>query len=98
MSDPVGVVVKITARDDAVAAIASIVRVLAAKSRDEKGCVRYEVLQDMKERNIFVLVEEWASVDDLDAHNQTPHFHEAVTKARPLLAKPLEVGRYATIG
>ncbi len=34
----------------------------------------------------------------LDAHNKTAHFHEAVTKSQPLLGKPLEVGRYLTIG
>jgi quinol monooxygenase YgiN len=98
MSDPVRVVVKIASRADVVADIAAIVLALAAKSREEKGCVSYEVLQDMNERTIFVLVEEWESLAALDAHNRTPHFHEAVVKAGPLLAKPLEVGRYATIG
>jgi len=34
----------------------------------------------------------------LDAHNQTPHFHEAVSSAAPLLSAPLEVGRYTAIG
>jgi len=46
----------------------------------------------------FFLIEEWTSVGALDAHNKTAHFHEAVGKSQPLLAKPLEVGRYATIG
>ena len=97
MSDPVRVVVKVVARDDAVAEVTAIVQVLCAKSREENGCVAYDVLQDMNARTIFMLVEEWASVAALDAHNRTPHFHEAVTKAGPLLAKPLEVGRYVTI-
>jgi len=98
MSDGVRVVVKIVAKKEAIADIESIVLVLAEKSRKESGCIAYDVLQDLEDPTVFVLIEEWASVSALDAHNRTPHFHEAVTKSAPLLAKPLEVGRYAAIG
>jgi quinol monooxygenase YgiN len=98
MSEAVRVVVKIVARSDAVEQIRSIVLVLAEKSRKESGCVSYDVVQDMSQPENFVLIEEWASVSALDAHNRTPHFHEAVTKSAPLLAKPLDVGRYVAIG
>jgi quinol monooxygenase YgiN len=98
MNDAVHVVVKIVARTDAIEQIRSIVLALAEASRKEAGCIRYEVVQDMAQPEIFVLIEEWASVSALDAHNRTPHFHEAVTKSAPLLAKPLDVGRYVAIG
>ena len=98
MSDAVRVVVKVVALADTIADITAIVQQLAAQSRKETGCVRYEVLQDLGNAEIFFLVEEWISMAALDAHNKTAHFHEAVTKSQPLLAKPLEVGRYATIG
>ena len=98
MSDAVRVAVKVVARTEAIAEITTIVLKLAAQSRKETGCVGYEVLQDMSNAEILVLIEEWTSVAALDAHNKTAHFHEAVSKSQPFLAKPLEVGRFVAIG
>jgi quinol monooxygenase YgiN len=98
MADSVRVVVKIIARADAAQAMKAIVLKLTDRSRKEAGCIRYEALQDQSTPDRFVLVEEWSSAAALDAHNRTPHFHEAVSAAAPLLAAPLEVGRYTMIG
>ena len=98
MAGGVRVIVKVCARPDSIAAIRSIVLELTAQSRKEKGCVRYDVLQNMAEPGVFMLVEEWESVAALDAHNTTPHFHAAVAAAIPHLAKELDVGRYTAIG
>jgi quinol monooxygenase YgiN len=97
MSEAVRVVVKVVARTETIPEITAIVRRLAAQSRKETGCVSYHVLQDPSNTETFLLVEEWSSAAALDAHNQTPHFHEAVTKSQPLLGRPLEVGRYMAI-
>jgi len=98
MNNSVRVVVNILARTDAAEAIKSIVLRLTDRSRKETGCISYEALQDQSAPEHFVLVEEWSSTDALDAHNRTPHFHEAVVAAGPLLAAPLQVGRYSAIG
>ena len=98
MGNPVRVVVKVIARADAAEAMKSIVLTLADRSRRENGCISYEALQDQAAPERFVLIEEWDSAAALDAHNRTPHFHEAVAAAGPLLAAPLEVGRYTAIG
>ena len=98
MGDGVRVVVFIHARPDAAEAMKEIALTLADRSRKETGCISYEVLQDKAAPGRFVLVEEWSSTAALDAHNQTPHFHQAVSSAAPLLAAPLEVGRYAAVG
>jgi quinol monooxygenase YgiN len=92
------VVVKVVARAEAVTDIRAIVLALAEKSRHENGCTVYDVLQNMAEPEVFLLVEEWESLAALEAHNKTAHFHEAVAKSAALLARPLEVGRYAAIG
>lgn len=98
MKNSVRVVVKVVARPDAVADVRSIVRVLAEKSRGETGCAAYDVLQDFSQPAVFLLVEQWDSIAALEAHNNTPHFHEAVAKSAALLAAPLELGRYTVIG
>ena len=95
---PVHVVVKVVARAEALSDIRAIVLTLAEKSRAETGCTSYEVIQNLAEPETFLLVEEWESIAALEAHNKTPHFHEAVAKSASFLAKPLDVGRYGRIG
>jgi len=97
MGSSVWVAVRVVARPDAAVAMKSIVTKLRDSSRKENGCISYEALQDQSAPERFVLVEEWLSADALDAHNRTPHFHEAVAAAGPLLAAPLEVSRYTAI-
>ena len=97
MDKRINVVVKVTARPDKAAEMRAVVIKLAADSRGEDGCIRYDVLQNTAEPQMFVLVEEWASNADLDAHNLTPHVHEAIMKATPLAAAPLDVGRYTLL-
>ena len=98
MSNSVRVVVRIVARPDAAEAMKSIVLKLTDRSRQEYGCLSYDALQDQNAPERFALVEEWSSTEALDAHNRTAHFAEAVAAAGPLLAGPLEVGRYTAIG
>jgi len=98
MSDSVSVVVRVVARSETVAEIGAIVQRLAARSRQEDGCISYDVLQDVSRPELFLLVEEWTSVSALDAHNKTAHFFEAVGKSQPLLAEPFVVSRFKTVG
>jgi quinol monooxygenase YgiN len=97
MGERIGVVAKVTARPDKAAEMRAVVLKLAEHSREEDGCIRYDVLQSAVEPCVFVLVEEWASNAHLDAHNLTPYVHEAIMKATPLAAAPLDVGRYTLL-
>ena len=97
MDKRVSVVAKVTARPDKASEMRAVVLKLAAGSRKEDGCIRYDVLQNAAEPHVFVLVEEWTSNAHLDAHNLTPHVHEAIMSATPLAAAPLDVGRYQVL-
>ena len=97
MNKRVSVVAKVSARPDKAAEMRAVVLKLAQHSREEDGCIRYDVLQSTAEPQMFVLVEEWASSAHLDTHNLTPHVHEATMKATPLAAAPLDVGRYTLL-
>lgn len=97
MDKRVRVVVKVIARPDKASEMRAVVLKLAEDSRKEDGCIRYDVLQNAAETHVFVLVEEWASSAHLDAHNLTPHVHDAIMKATPLAAAPLDAGRYTLI-
>ncbi len=59
---------------------------LAAASRDDAGCLAYEVYESTSAPGTFVTIEEWASQADLDAHMTQPHVGKAFEVAGPLLA------------
>jgi quinol monooxygenase YgiN len=47
---------------------------LVDATRREPGCLSYELLQRLDDPTRLLLVEEWSSQDDLDAHTHTEHF------------------------
>ena len=40
-------------------------------ARVERGCLSYRLYEDVEDRNIFVLVEEWETQKDLESHIRT---------------------------
>jgi quinol monooxygenase YgiN len=41
--------------------------------RVERGCLSYRLYKDIENRNAFVLLEEWATQEDLERHISTAH-------------------------
>ncbi|WP_456697585.1 putative quinol monooxygenase [Aeromicrobium sp. P5_D10] len=73
-----------------------VYRELISKTRQEAGCIRYEILQLREDSHEFLLAEEWESQEHLDAHTRTEHFVlamamlETLETARPaLIYQPL---------
>ena len=64
---------------------------VAAASRNEPGCVRYQVCQDTENENSIVFVEEWQSQDALDAHFASPHIAEFMAAVPAAIVEPPEV-------
>ena len=44
---------------------------------NEVGCLQYDLKEVIDNKNEFVLIEKWASQENLDAHDITPHMIEA---------------------
>jgi quinol monooxygenase YgiN len=57
----------------------------------EKGCLQYELHRVTGEENKFLLVEKWASQEDLAAHDQTEHMVAADAHSPSFRAKPAVV-------
>ncbi|MFB9315333.1 putative quinol monooxygenase [Nocardioides plantarum] len=64
---------------------------LAAASRSDEGCLRYEVFASTSVPGTFVTIEEWRAQADLDAHMSQPHVAEAFEVAGPLLAGEIAI-------
>lgn len=52
----------------------SVIQENAAASRQEPGCVRFEVSRQADQDNLFALSEAYVDHDAMLAHYETPHF------------------------
>lgn len=51
---------------------------LIKHTRQETGCVSYELQQNSEQANHYVFIEQWKSKADLEQHFATPHFTSIV--------------------
>lgn len=42
--------------------------------RQEKGCRRYQIFQDIENENVFSLVQEWETREDMEHHMKSDRF------------------------
>lgn len=91
------VVARITALPDKVEEVRSILSKLIEPTRNESGCISYELLQNNSDPTDFTFVEEWESDEALDAHMATPHLQKAVAATQGLLAEPPDIRRYSLL-
>ena len=47
---------------------------LIALTRQEEGCIQYDLLQSLDDENQLTFQEDWASADDLKRHSTSAHF------------------------
>ena len=64
---------------------------LIAPTREEKGCISYDLHQDQDRPEVFYFYEIWETRSLLDAHLKNDHLVAWVNKAEDLLASPMEV-------
>ena len=62
----------VTARDDTHAEVLRLSRDHVARSLQEPGCLRHEVMPDLADPRRLVFVEQWASAEDLFRHFKVP--------------------------
>ena len=49
---------------------------LVEPTRQEKGCVNYDLYQSIQDPDLFFFYENWESEEDLDAHLAAPHMQQ----------------------
>ncbi|MCE2754293.1 MAG: antibiotic biosynthesis monooxygenase [Pirellula sp.] len=57
-------------------------------TRQEDGCIRYDLFVDLDHPNRFTFIEEWASRDALEKHGQSAHIQEGRKHFPDLLGDP----------
>lgn len=67
---------------------------LVAPTREEDGCIGYEVHQSGDDPDIWFLYENWRSAEDMEAHFDTPHFASFSERAERLVEGDLTLHRF----
>ena len=70
---------------------------LAEASRNEKGNVRFDVLQHVMRANHFTLVEAWQTQSALDAHAAAAHTRQYRDTLQPMAGGPLDERVYKAV-
>ena len=70
---------------------------LITESRNEIGCISYNLFQDINNFNTLTFIEEWISEDAIKLHNNSKHFTSIVPKFVDLQEGETEVNLYKMV-
>jgi quinol monooxygenase YgiN len=70
---------------------------LCEPTRQEAGCLRYELVRGHGRSAEFAFVEEWESQEHLDAHSRSAHLRAVQGRVAPLLGAPASIERYRRV-
>jgi quinol monooxygenase YgiN len=66
-------------------------------NKNDKGCISYELFQDLKDPKILTIIEEWEDQDSLDKHCASKHFKELAPQFGVLCEKGADVNFYKMV-
>ncbi len=84
----VQVVAVLIAKEGSEDVVREALTALVPPTREEEGCLSYELHESVAAPGTFVTLERWRATEDLDAHLQTPHVAQALVAAGEHLAAP----------
>ncbi|SFH56260.1 Quinol monooxygenase YgiN [Tindallia magadiensis] len=67
---------------------------MVEKSRKEKGCITYQLYQDIHNDHVMTFIEEWEDMESVEAHQKTEHFEKNVPKMKALRHPSSEMTLY----
>src|SRR4026208_639962 len=88
------IVAKVVAKPYSVDQVCSILIELVEPTRNESGCISYELLQNRTDPTDFTFVEEWETDAAIDAHLTTKHIRDVLTKLPGLISGEPDIRRY----
>ena len=98
MQDAIRVVARIIAKPGTEDRVKSVLSNLVKPTRQESGCLGYELLQNSENSAEFVLLEVWKNKAALDSHTAAPHTQKAETQVEDWLQQvPPDVRIYQTV-
>ena len=59
--------------------------------KKDSGCIRYELVQDLKNPQLLIMLEEWDSQEALNSHMNSEHFKEVMAASADFFEKAAEI-------
>src|SRR5213596_2755237 len=91
------VVARIVAQPDHVDEVRSFLMELIEPTRNEQGCISYELLQNKSDPTDFTFVEEWERDAALNTHMQTDHIQKAIANVTGLITAAPDIRKYSLL-
>jgi len=70
---------------------------LIEPTREEFGCINYDLHVLMDQPGEFMFYENWQSKEDLDDHLNRPHLQNFLAQAEEILAEPVSISLFRKI-
>lgn len=64
---------------------------LVGPTRNEEGCINYNLHQSQEDENLFMFYENWDSKNHLERHLASSHIKGFLEKEKSLLAEPITI-------
>jgi quinol monooxygenase YgiN len=58
---------------------------LILKSKEEEGCIAYDLYEDMNNPTVLTFIEIWSDEEAIERHNKSDHFKKNVPKLGKLV-------------
>lgn len=91
MSDQVTLVAVIKATPGQEEELGRRLAALVAPTREEEGCINYDLHRSADDAAVWMLYENWRSQADLDAHFKTPYLQDFLARQGEVLAEEMDI-------
>lgn len=93
----VTIVAKFTVQQGKKEEFKALTQDLIKESRNEKGCISYNLYEEMNNPNIFTFIEKWMNEEAIKLHNESKHFTTIVPKLVELQETEPEIHLYTVL-
>lgn len=91
MAKKLSVIAKFTAQPGREKEVLAGLTEMIAPTRQEKGCINYNLHVSLSVPGVFYFYENWTGKDVLDKHLASPHIKNALKKVVGFLKEPVEL-------
>jgi len=79
------IVAKNSVKREQVETFKVLAKELILKSKEEEGCIAYDLYEDMNNPTVLNFIEIWSDEEAIERHNKSEHFKKIVPKLAKLV-------------
>lgn len=81
------VIAKFVAKPGQAEALNAAITRCIIPSRNEAGCIHYDLYVNQEDKNTFLIYEKWHNDEAIVFHFNQPHFKQLLAETQPLIAE-----------